>query len=88
MPKRREMTSAETQRFIERTLANTAAINAATAELGKETRQLLNDYIRESQAYIAESRAFTAESRERTKRLEANLDELVRALRPQKNGKK
>jgi hypothetical protein len=72
------MTSAEIHRFIERTLAETAAINAETALLGKETRLLLNDYIRESRLYVTESR-------ERVRRLEANLDAWLRAP---KNGKK
>lgn len=60
------MTPAERREFIEMTMAETWL-------LARETRQLLNDYIRESQAFVAESRAGR-------RNLESNLNALLRAM--------
>jgi hypothetical protein len=86
------MTPEERFEQIERDLANTAAINAKTAQLAHETQQLLRDFINESREgrrmLEANMNALITESREGRKTLEATMTAFLEAMMGRKNGKK
>jgi hypothetical protein len=74
-----------------RTMAQTVAINAETAQIMKKVSKNLYEYISESREgrknLEANLNAYITESREGRKNLQATLDALLKAMLGRQNGK-
>jgi uncharacterized protein Yka (UPF0111/DUF47 family) len=89
------MTTEERFERIERDLAATAELQRTNeqaikglAQVHEMNQNTLGELMKSVNAYVASSAAYVEESRARTKRLEENLDALIRAITAEhSNGK-